>query len=110
MGRVALEHVSKRFDDVERVRDCTAGGPAQAIDDVVERQGVPTAQLKDALALGRCWGGRDIRCRFDHVEDIPSLEHPSERVQGGVPSLDLNVMTAWYGGEEGGHIGELDGR
>ena len=38
-------------------------------------------------------------------EDIPSLEHPSERVQGGVPSLDLNVMTAWYGGEEGGHIG-----
>jgi 4-cresol dehydrogenase (hydroxylating) flavoprotein subunit len=38
-------------------------------------------------------------------EDIPSLEHPAERVQGGVPSLDLNVMTAWYGGEEGGHIG-----
>jgi 4-cresol dehydrogenase (hydroxylating) flavoprotein subunit len=38
-------------------------------------------------------------------EDIPELEHPVERVQGGVPSLDLNQMTAWYGGEEGGHIG-----
>jgi 4-cresol dehydrogenase (hydroxylating) len=38
-------------------------------------------------------------------EDIPKLEHPVERVQGGVPSLDLNAMTAWYGGEEGGHIG-----
>src|SRR5207302_9161920 len=37
--------------------------------------------------------------------DIPSLEHPVERVQGGVPSLDLNQMTAWYGGEEGRHIG-----
>jgi 4-cresol dehydrogenase (hydroxylating) len=37
--------------------------------------------------------------------DIPNLEHPVERVQGGVPSLDLNQMTAWYGGEEGGHIG-----
>ena len=38
-------------------------------------------------------------------EDIAQLEHPVERVQGGVPSLDLNQMTAWYGGEEGGHIG-----
>ena len=26
-------------------------------------------------------------------------------MQGGVPSLDLNAMTAWYGGEEGGHVG-----
>jgi 4-cresol dehydrogenase (hydroxylating) len=38
-------------------------------------------------------------------QDIPSLEHPVERIQGGVPSLDWNAMTAWYGGEEGGHIG-----
>ena len=38
-------------------------------------------------------------------EDIPGLENPAERVQGGVPSLDINAMTAWYGGEEGGHIG-----
>jgi 4-cresol dehydrogenase (hydroxylating) len=38
-------------------------------------------------------------------EDIPQLEHPVERVQGGVPTMDLNQMTAWYGGEEGGHIG-----
>ena len=37
-------------------------------------------------------------------EDIPQLEHPVERVQGGVPTMDLNQMTAWYGGEEGGHI------
>ena len=38
-------------------------------------------------------------------EDIPSLENPAERVQGGVPNLDIYTMTAWYGGEEGGHIG-----
>ncbi|HXR14050.1 MAG TPA: FAD-linked oxidase C-terminal domain-containing protein, partial [Solirubrobacteraceae bacterium] len=38
-------------------------------------------------------------------EDIPSLEHPAERIQGGVPNLEWNNMTAWYGGEEGGHIG-----
>jgi 4-cresol dehydrogenase (hydroxylating) flavoprotein subunit len=38
-------------------------------------------------------------------EDISQLAHPVERVQGGVPTMDLNQMTAWYGGEEGGHIG-----
>ena len=38
-------------------------------------------------------------------EDIPSLEHPAERIQGGVPNLEWNNMTGWYGGEEGGHIG-----
>jgi 4-cresol dehydrogenase (hydroxylating) flavoprotein subunit len=38
-------------------------------------------------------------------EEIPSLEHPAERIQGGVPNLEWNQMTAWYGGEEGGHIG-----
>jgi 4-cresol dehydrogenase (hydroxylating) len=45
------------------------------------------------------WG---TRCA---PEDIPNLDNPHERVQGGVPSLDLNAMTGWYGGEEGGHIG-----
>jgi 4-cresol dehydrogenase (hydroxylating) flavoprotein subunit len=38
-------------------------------------------------------------------KDIPDLEHPAERIQGGVPNLEWNAMTGWYGGEEGGHIG-----
>jgi 4-cresol dehydrogenase (hydroxylating) len=38
-------------------------------------------------------------------KDIPSLDHPGDRIGGGVPSLDWNTMTGWYGGEEGGHIG-----
>jgi 4-cresol dehydrogenase (hydroxylating) flavoprotein subunit len=33
------------------------------------------------------------------------IENPHERVQAGVPNLELNNMTGWYGGEEGGHIG-----
>ena len=33
------------------------------------------------------------------------IENPHERVQAGVPNLELNQMTGWYGGEEGGHIG-----
>ena len=38
-------------------------------------------------------------------EQMATLEHPFDRVQAGVPNLDLNQMTGWYGGEEGGHIG-----
>ena len=38
-------------------------------------------------------------------DEIPRLEHPFEQVQGGFPNLELNQMTGWYGGEEGGHIG-----
>lgn len=37
--------------------------------------------------------------------NLPEFENPHERVQAGVPSVDLNQMTKWYGGEEGGHIG-----
>jgi 4-cresol dehydrogenase (hydroxylating) flavoprotein subunit len=55
-------------------------------------------------AFGRI-PGADVKGTKCAPEDIPNLEHPVERVQGGVPSLDLNQMTAWYGGEEGGHIG-----
>jgi 4-cresol dehydrogenase (hydroxylating) len=33
-----------------------------------------------------------------------TIENPHERVQIGVPHLDLNSMVAWYGGEEGGHV------
>ena len=36
---------------------------------------------------------------------LPDLANPHERVQAGIPSMDLNQMTKWYGGEEGGHIG-----
>jgi len=49
--------------------------------------------------------GADVWGTKHAPEEIPSLAHPAERVQGGVPSLDINAMTAWYGGEEGGHIG-----
>jgi len=38
-------------------------------------------------------------------EEFAEIENPHERVQAGVPNLELNNMTGWYGGEEGGHIG-----
>ena len=37
-------------------------------------------------------------------EEIPNLPGP-DQVVGGVPNLDWNSMTGWYGGEQGGHVG-----
>ena len=38
-------------------------------------------------------------------DEMHDLAHPFDRVQAGVPNLDINQMTGWYGGEHGGHIG-----
>jgi 4-cresol dehydrogenase (hydroxylating) flavoprotein subunit len=61
------------------------------------------AKVKDAFESAipgaAVWGSKYT------PDQIADIEDPSERVQGGVPSLDLNAMTGWYGGEQGGHIG-----
>jgi len=52
-----------------------------------------------AIEGAEVWGAKHA------PEEIPSLEHPAERIQGGVPNLEWNQMTGWYGGDAGGHIG-----
>src|SRR5690606_31631249 len=37
--------------------------------------------------------------------NLPSFENPHHNVQAGIPSMALDRMTRWYGGEDGGHIG-----
>lgn len=66
---------------------------------VVEHQ---FAKVREAFAR---IPGADVWGWMCAPEDIPSLENPHERVMGGVPNLDLNAMVAWYGGDQGGHIG-----
>jgi 4-cresol dehydrogenase (hydroxylating) flavoprotein subunit len=38
------------------------------------------------------------------ADEYDKIEHPVERVEAGIPNLDINAMTGWYGGEEGGHV------
>jgi 4-cresol dehydrogenase (hydroxylating) len=59
-------------------------------------------KIKDAFERIPGADARGAKCA---PQDIPGLEHPGERIQGGVPNLEWNAMTGWYGGEEGGHIG-----
>ncbi len=49
--------------------------------------------------------GAEVWGQKHSPENVADLENPHERVQAGVPNLELNKMTGWYGGEEGGHIG-----
>ncbi len=61
------------------------------------------AKIKDAfesrIAGAEVWGTKVA------PDQIAELQHPSEKVGGGMPTLELNAQTAWYGGEKGGHVG-----
>ncbi|MEV6258788.1 FAD-binding oxidoreductase [Nocardia sp. NPDC051911] len=51
--------------------------------------------IPGAVVRGTKWAG-------DELDQIPT---PTDRVQAGIPSLDLAQMAAWSGGETGGHMG-----
>ncbi len=55
-------------------------------------------------AFGRIPGAELTFSKYDGAA-LPELTNPHERVQAGIPSMDLDRMTRWYGGQEGGHIG-----
>ena len=44
---------------------------------------------------------RAVHSRADAAEEIAR----AEKMLAGIPNLEVNAMTGWYGGEEGGHIG-----
>ena len=61
-------------------------------------------RAKIERALTSIPGGSVTFDAFDG-HDLPEFENPHHRVQAGIPSMALDRMTRWYGGEEGGHIG-----
>ena len=52
-------------------------------------------QIPDARVVGTKYRG----------DEVHEIENPAERVQAGVPNLEIAQMAKWYGGERGGHIG-----
>jgi 4-cresol dehydrogenase (hydroxylating) flavoprotein subunit len=55
-------------------------------------------------ALGSIKGATISFSKYDG-HNLPELENPHERVRAGIPSMALDQMTRWYGGDKGGHIG-----
>ncbi len=66
---------------------------------IVEHQ-----RRKVEAAFARIPGAEVTFSKYDG-RNLPELTNPHERVQAGIPSMDLDRMTRWYGGEKGGHIG-----
>jgi 4-cresol dehydrogenase (hydroxylating) len=54
-------------------------------------------------AFGRI-DGAEVWGKKYSPEEYDQIEHPAEKVEIGIPNLDINTMTGWYGGEEGGHV------
>jgi len=52
-------------------------------------------QIPDTVVVGTKYAG----------DEVHTIENPAERVQAGVPNLEIVQMAKWYGGEQGGHIG-----
>jgi 4-cresol dehydrogenase (hydroxylating) len=55
-------------------------------------------------AFGRIPGANLVGTKYPG-DAVHTIENPAERVQAGVPNLEIVQMAKWYGGEEGGHIG-----
>ena len=91
----AIDHMAKELD-IGRwlMRFALYGDEA-----VVDHRFAKVKAAFEAIPGVEVWGSK---CA---PEDMEQLEHPFDRVQAGVPNLDINQMTGWYGGEEGGHIG-----
>jgi 4-cresol dehydrogenase (hydroxylating) len=95
MPEDAIDHMAKELD-IGRwlMRFALYGDEA-----VVDHRFAKVKAAFEAIPGVEVWGSK---CA---PEDMEKLEHPFDRVQAGVPNLDINQMTGWYGGEEGGHIG-----
>ena len=49
--------------------------------------------------------GVEVRFSKHAPQEIPKLENHSERVLGGVPAMEWNMMLRWYGSDAGAHLG-----
>lgn len=61
-------------------------------------------RAKVEKALTSVPGGSVVFEEYDG-HNLPAMQNPHHVVQAGIPSMALDQMTKWYGGEEGGHIG-----
>jgi hypothetical protein len=100
LGYAVVEPGVRWFDLYEAIR---AGGHMRFAlygdEPVVDHR---FAKIKDAFETaipGGAVGGTK------HGPEAWTTLDAHEQVQAGIPNLGINAMTAWYGGEEGGHVG-----
>ncbi|ALJ21375.1 FAD-binding oxidoreductase [Microbacterium sp. No. 7] len=93
--------------------------PEEVIDHIAEELGIGRWNMRFALYGDEAVVDHNfakLKARFEQIPSVEivgakhtkdeweSLPNPHERVQIGVPSLDLYKMAGWSGGDEGGHV------
>jgi 4-cresol dehydrogenase (hydroxylating) len=67
-------------------------------EDVVDLRFGKVKRAFEQIAGAEVWGTKY------GADDYDAITHPAEKVEIGIPNLDINTMTGWYGGDEGGHV------
>jgi 4-cresol dehydrogenase (hydroxylating) flavoprotein subunit len=66
--------------------------------------GVVDLKFKKVKAAFERIPGAEVRGTKYAPDEYSKITHPAELVQAGIPNMEINTMTGWYGGEEGGHV------
>ncbi len=90
-----IDRVAKELDIGRWIMRFTLLGDEEVVDHKFKKVKAAFEKIQGAEVTGTKYGG----------DELETIEHPVERVQAGLPNLDMNAQTAWYGGENGGHVG-----
>jgi 4-cresol dehydrogenase (hydroxylating) len=90
-----IDRVAKELDIGRWIMRFTLLGDEAVVDHKFKKVKAAFEKIQGAEVTGTKYGGNELE----------TIEHPVERVQAGLPNLDMNAQTAWYGGENGGHVG-----
>jgi 4-cresol dehydrogenase (hydroxylating) flavoprotein subunit len=89
-----IDHVAKEMDVGRWLMRFAIYGD----EDIVDLKFKKAQREFGRIAGAEVWGTKYEPDEYDKIE------HPAEKVEIGIPNLDINTMTGWYGGEEGGHV------
>jgi 4-cresol dehydrogenase (hydroxylating) len=67
---------------------------------VVDHNFAKIKRVFETIPGAEVWGSK-----VAGADAAETIEHPAELVGSGIPNMELNHQTGWYGEEHGGHIG-----
>jgi 4-cresol dehydrogenase (hydroxylating) len=89
-----IDRVAREMDVGRWITRFAIYGHEEIVDAKFRRVQEAFAKIAGAEVWGTKYG----------ADEYDKITHPAEKVEIGIPNLDINTMTGWYGGEEGGHV------
>ncbi len=90
-----IDHIAKEIGSGRWMLRMALFGDEPVVDHNFAKIKAAFEHIPGAEAWGTKYAGRDAA----------TIQHPAELVAVGVPNMELNHQTGWYGEEQGGHIG-----